>query len=306
MGLHRLELTCVAGRTGPHLLRDRAASGPQEVLGFHPVVDVFGPQLELRTEQFAFAFAANGVEEVAEARDLAEREVAADRERVVLSGVLAVVEIRELRGRGDSVEAGVHRRLDRFGFAPHHDRRPLWHGAVEHFVPCDHAAVHAENVRAHFVLKPGLGLGRCRCTDTFHGCARRSVFAPFLTGAFVATDVDGRAGKERGDVGKHGAAEFDGFVGEGENVFGDAPTRTRVFDGDTAELGVCGDDGFHVPGHVNFGHDLDAELSGSFDERGYLVARVVAAAFDSIVFRDIVAVVFVGRRLMAREGSRAP
>ena len=135
--------------------------------------------------------------------------------------------------------------------------------------------------------QPGLEFFHARELLIFDALAAEGVVLPAVGGTLVAAEVDVLAGEHFGHVAEHGLEEIDHFVvAHVEHVVRDAGGDAHLVGlfRQAREFGVGGQRGYHVAGHVDFGHDLNVARGGVGHNLAQIGQRVVHAA---AVFRVV-------------------
>ena len=135
--------------------------------------------------------------------------------------------------------------------------------------------------------QPGLEFFHARELLIFDALAAQGVVLPAIGGTFVTAEVDVLAGEYFGHVAEHGLEEIDHFVvAHVEHVVRDTGGDAHfvLLFGQAREFGIGGQSGYHVTGHIDFGHDLDVASGGVGHDLTQIGQRVVHAA---TVFRVV-------------------
>ena len=135
--------------------------------------------------------------------------------------------------------------------------------------------------------QPGLEFFHTRKLFVLNALAAEGVVLPTVGGTFVTAEVDVLAGEHFGHVAEHGLEEVDHLVvAYVEHVVRDTggDAHLVLLFGQAREFGIGGQSGYHVTGHIDFGHDLDVASGGVGHDLTQIGQRVVHAA---TVFRVV-------------------
>lgn len=168
--------------------------------------------------------------------------------------------------------------------APCHDDGVRRAAGVDDLVPADHAAAAGGEPPRYLRHEPALQLGFGPQAQRAHPLPGPGAVVPFGGRALVAAEVDVGAGEDIHHLVEHVRAELDGGVIDVQHVPGNAPAGAHldrllaaVVSVTVAKLGVGGNRGLHMAGHVNLRHHRHVPLRSVGDDLRQVGDRVAAA-----------------------------
>ena len=269
-------VTCLARR--PQHLGEGAQPGKHHVLRPLRVGDVFGPQLSLCPEHVVRLSKGQGGRHGLERVHRVERQEAADRERLGdRVGGLIVIEIGMRSGGHHHVVPRLCRRDAAVHAAPRHDHRVGREAALENLVPPHEPATVCREELVHATREPALQLVLALEAELADPRLRERARLPLGLRGLVAAHMDPAVGEQRHHLGEDVLLELYRRVCGIQDVLVHAPGRPdgkRV--AAVAELGIRGNGGLGMAGHLDLGHDRHEAGAGVGDDLADIVLRVEA------------------------------
>ena len=159
--------------------------------------------------------------------------------------------------------------------APPHERGSLRESAFDDFVPSNHLPSVLVDVFLHVLDEPRLQFFLVFETVVFDALLAVGTLLPVVLLHLVATDVHIFIGEELEHFVPHVATEPEHAVLSRAEWGSEDLSPADLLE--ARQSVVVADGSQHVPGHVDFGHSLDASLAGISNDFADVVLRIVAA-----------------------------
>ena len=232
------------GLCGPEDFGGGAPSWECHVFGVLGCAYVFGPDLELATDDVLSFFGLEGGGEDVEVVDFFEGEEASDGVGFVFGVSLIVVEVESVVGRHDYVVLGFGGGDTACLASPAHDGGSGGETAFEDFIPANEVPAFAGEIGVHLAHEPALHFVFVFESAFFDELLDSWACFPFIFGAFVAADVYVFAREDCHDLIEDVFEEFNGgeFGVEDVGVYAPVEGDIELFFG-VPEFRVGGDGG---------------------------------------------------------------